>query len=1173
MSLHSVMARKNKNYTIESTKWLGGVANPVSGSYPAYTMYTNIAYRMSQILDYATSSVNVPMGTNGWPSGSTFRISVSLMPGGPYAANGDMWKGSFISTTQPVLQSNPLITNTNWDPVTYLFTFDITLQPIHSAASSVGFVVNGPTYIIKTLGTTNWGGLGWNTTDNLKGSSVPSVGDYFVGSITIPDTSSSPGTAAPAGDSGNLQLVFSNVTNFNNFQVNTTQDGQGYVSTQRYTNAFINIISSLSHFRTLDWTGTNEIPPWQTNWSDRYWYNDDITQPAGTVDGWQYSPDPTVLFANANTANTRILANQQYDASYPGNSSWSKSWESIITIANDFNTPPWITIPPNVTTNYIERLATLFAKNIRTSVYIEFGNENWNGGLQNYHAIVPAVEKLTNYISNANYANIVVTSNLLTITTKTPHGRSTGDTICWTGMFNQGLNDIGLSTCTVLSTTSFTVPIISGTTTSITGTDTMTVVSNTNQITFSTNYVINSAGQSRGIILTNTGIVVGGYKNTFINDGEFVIGKSYTINTIGNTNWSAVGWLTTNAASGAFTTLQSTITFPMTSGSIPLVSTAGLPGSGMIVLGGITVFYTGYSGNTLTGCTSVSGSGTILTGVSVYKPSYNDTFTATNISSGVTTNLGICVSTNTISLESNYTGVTLTNVNYLYIEHGSMYLTPFVTYAGATVNLVGGQTSSILNLATNVLGTAGSDLTERYAAWMLWCTVSAFKTQFTANNNFNNVKGIYAGQASQPFLTDESLMWALINTNMLGPVNSWINMLSAASYTSSWGTYGYSELNIPDAIYDSTRTTETVTGYMVNGVITITSTIPAHGYPAGTLVTDSNDGSFSLYGIITSTTGNPYTMAISSMSIAGVSTTSVGSIGSPVHFVFTGRGALPNLMANIRQWRQLTTLYNIEDFWTYEGGLDFSNASLVNNLPLQALNYTATPNMGSVLYDTLIAAYNNGVGKFTVTGLLNAGYFNGYGFQIFDDITNINTPQYKDGITPALSYPVVLPNYDGIFTGTINFGNNTGNLFPSVNNVGLPTWFQSTLYSINANGSVRASHTFVHSGGTLNATFAFAIFLPDNASHSIIFCVGSNNATGNLSIYLDGTILNRFSDGLYLGQIIPQYNINESANSGLNLSTYTSVLNFSSCRGFHVISIIDKNVSPGNIYLASATLT
>jgi hypothetical protein len=1040
MSLQNTLIRRNKNYTLKSTKWLGGVANPVSGSYPAYTPFTNIGYRMSSFHDTATDTTNVSMGTNGWPIPSSFRLSVTLIPGGILLGPSIVWHGSFISTTQPTFLYPVYVTYSNWNSSTGLFTFDLTI-PLEISTTSTGFSVGGQ-YIIASLGTRSnttvyWTSLGWTASaaTTLTGSTTPTVGDYFTATATDTGSALTAGSVGAASSWGNLELILSNVTNFSNFQLNTNQDGQSYVATQRYTQAFINLMTPLNHFRTLDWTGGNSSNA-QINWSDRYWYNYDSRYTAGTVDGWQYSPDQSILFANANAANTVVAPNPLFDTSGGlGNCSWANSWESIITVANDFNKIAWIPIPPAVTTNYLERLAKLFANNIRVGVCLEFSNEVWNFGLPGYFATNTGFNTITGYIVPINYSSLIVTANLLTVVTKTPHGKVTGNTVAFVNLGVDGQTNLyNVVTCTKVDNYTLNVPLSSDISTTLVGAGTISIANGSSTATLSVGATFPSTGNNTTLLTTSAGVVIG-----------------------------------------------------------------------VVAQGG-----------------------------------YNST-------------------TQAITLVSPYTGTSLTSVAYKTIKDISFYLTPLVSYSGATVNLVGGLTSPILSITTQILGHDNSQSAQRYAAWMLWCAVQAFKAAYATANNTNDIKGIYASQMSNRGYCDENLQWANINVSQLGPVNKWIHIVSCALYTGPWGQGSVNEQDAATAIADIIRPSAIATGHMTSGVITLTSNIPSTPFPPGTLVSDGGNGFTLTVSEVLSVSGNQYTTNYTGANLGTV---------TPVNFFFTGGESLETCLLTIPSMRQLSTLYNLEDVWLYEGGADVSFGYAAGTLPDQCLNYKGTTNLGTVLYDTIIGAYNSGVGKMSVTGLVNAGLFNGYGYQVFDDLTNTSTLQYSNGIIPAYSYLAQTPNYSGLFTGTINFGNYTGTIY-NANKAGLPMQYWNTLFTMNGGGSTTPSVTYVSANSSLNAVLPFTIFILDNNQHSISFCIGYTGSTGNLDVYIDGTVQNRFTDGIHLGQITPQYGRDTGSNLTV-LTTFTATLNFHSYRGFHVVSVVDNTGTINTLYLASA---
>jgi hypothetical protein len=119
-----------------------------------------------------------------------------------------------------------------------------------------------------------------------------------------------------------------------------------------FTTTFLNHLSKFSTLRFMDWLQINV----ETGAS--------YDLPDGS---WAARPTPT---------NKRVAAGTNVPRGQP--------WERVVALVNQAKVDPWINVPPTADDNYYTQLARFMKNGLQHNqrIYVEYGNEMWNGGFK-----------------------------------------------------------------------------------------------------------------------------------------------------------------------------------------------------------------------------------------------------------------------------------------------------------------------------------------------------------------------------------------------------------------------------------------------------------------------------------------------------------------------------------------------------------------------------------------------------------------------------------------------------------------------------------------------------------------------------------------------------------------------------------------------------------------------
>ena len=165
----------------------------------------------------------------------------------------------------------------------------------------------------------------------------------------------------PVGEA-QLFLVFKN-TNGSVKNLKIIHPGYSLDNTPIFRTEFLNHIKRVQQLRFMEWTSTNNNVT--TSWAGR---------------------------ANPATIHDAHLG---------------VSWEDIIALGNETGKAIWINVPAQANDDYVRNLAQLLNTTIKPGiqVYIEYSNELWNGGFQQfgYNSAAARAEIIANPASPLNY--------------------------------------------------------------------------------------------------------------------------------------------------------------------------------------------------------------------------------------------------------------------------------------------------------------------------------------------------------------------------------------------------------------------------------------------------------------------------------------------------------------------------------------------------------------------------------------------------------------------------------------------------------------------------------------------------------------------------------------------------------------------------------------------------
>lgn len=139
--------------------------------------------------------------------------------------------------------------------------------------------------------------------------------------------------------------------------------------TQEFTDPFLASLAPFSTLRFMDWTMTNGNQ--QADWDE------------ATPANW-----PTAV--HMIDTNGVYQWNSADQAMEPVDNIWTntgESWQSVIDLANATGKDIWINIPVRATDAYVTSLATLLKQGLNPGihVYVEYANEVWNGGFEQWY--------------------------------------------------------------------------------------------------------------------------------------------------------------------------------------------------------------------------------------------------------------------------------------------------------------------------------------------------------------------------------------------------------------------------------------------------------------------------------------------------------------------------------------------------------------------------------------------------------------------------------------------------------------------------------------------------------------------------------------------------------------------------------------------------------------------
>lgn len=139
--------------------------------------------------------------------------------------------------------------------------------------------------------------------------------------------------------------------------------------TQEFTNPFLAALAPFSTLRFMDWMATNGNQV--ADWSER--------TPAGwpTTNHWIETDGAWEW----NSTDHKMELTDNFWSNTAG------SWQSVIDLANATGKDIWVNIPVRATDAYVTSLATLLKSRLDPGihVYVEYSNEVWNGGFEQWY--------------------------------------------------------------------------------------------------------------------------------------------------------------------------------------------------------------------------------------------------------------------------------------------------------------------------------------------------------------------------------------------------------------------------------------------------------------------------------------------------------------------------------------------------------------------------------------------------------------------------------------------------------------------------------------------------------------------------------------------------------------------------------------------------------------------
>jgi hypothetical protein len=177
----------------------------------------------------------------------------------------------------------------------------------------------------------------------------------LVGSVTVSDGVTS-GTVAvnPSVSGGWVQMVVTNVNAsdpMDNFHLMMPGYGNGTTPEPMFTPAFLQALEPFSDIRFMNWEAVNDST--LSTWANRVQPNAFLTDGPGGV-----------------------------------------PYEDMIELANEAQKDMWINIPAEATPQFVQSLAQLIYTDLdpNLNVYVEYGNEDWNGAFSAYYQIAAAAK-------------------------------------------------------------------------------------------------------------------------------------------------------------------------------------------------------------------------------------------------------------------------------------------------------------------------------------------------------------------------------------------------------------------------------------------------------------------------------------------------------------------------------------------------------------------------------------------------------------------------------------------------------------------------------------------------------------------------------------------------------------------------------------------------------------